>query len=214
MQMIMRFNEFSNDVELLTQDGDDGLIQEKLISVQECAKELLSFSKDAFDFDTLTIDNFSENILYFKRVGSYDYYIIRMPERRIKCTYRNKGYSLMHPNTIFKIKINTTTKQYRTIEAYCYKNYKGKQTALYRYPFPNMLSSNKICTGTISTEASEPVEAILNVIEGNYTHDTTSNAEIKQTNKFFEKNKNKFNYAILEKSGLLLESLLNIKKEC
>lgn len=210
METIMRFNSYSTDVELLTQD-DKGLIQEKLIDINECAKELMLVSSIGFDFNALTIDNFNENILYFNRKDNKDYYIIRLPERRIKCTYKNQGYSLIHPNAIFKIKINPTTKQYENIQAFCYKEYKGKSTELYLYPFPNMLSSNRICTGTISTEANDPVQAILNVIEGNYTHDKTSSLKIKDTKQFFKKMQKTFDYRILEKTGMILEDLLKEK---
>ncbi len=209
MEMVMKFNSSSDDVEVVS-SNKNGKIVGKLIGIKDVVRELVKVCH--VDYEDLIIDNFDENILYFSRAGYSEIYIIKLPERKIKCTFKNKGYSIIHPNSIFMLDINPTTKTYRSMKAYCYKEYKGKNTELYRYPFPNMLGSNAICTGTISNDATDPMKAIMNVIEGNYTHESTSTGKIKKTVNFFQAIKNEFKYDILEKTGMSLNELLKNKE--
>lgn len=201
----MRFSDTSEDVEILSQ-MDNGAIQEKLINVRDCAREFIKIT--SIDYDLLEIDNFDLNVLFYSRGTANEKYVIRLPERRIKCTYERKGYSVIHPESIFILDINIANKIYNSIKVFCIKEYKGKKTELYRYPFPNMLGANAICTGTISRDASDPMLAILNVIECNYTHAHTSNSKIKKTVDFFKAIKKSFPYEILENSGMTLESAI------
>lgn len=204
MEMVMRFSDSSEDVEVLSQ-LDNGAIEEKLINVKDCAKELLRCS--SIEYDLMEINNLDGHVLHYSRRSETERYVIKMPERRIKCTYKGKGYSLVHPTSIFSIDINIKEKVYTRMNAFCIKKYEGGKTILYRYPFPNMLGSNSICTGTISREAADPVEAIMNVIEGNYTHDRTS-CKITSTKEFFQAIKKAFPYDILENTGMTLESFI------
>lgn len=208
MEMIMRFSDSSEDVEVLSQ-LDNGAIEEKIINVKDCAKELLRCS--SVEYDLMEINNLDGHVLHYSRTSESERYVIKLPERKIKCTYNGKGYSLVHPTSIFSIDINIKEKLYTRINAFCIKEYKGAKTKLYRYPFPNMLGSNSICTGTISREAADPVEAIMNVIEGNYTHDRTS-CKIKGTKEFFQVIKKEFPYDILEDTGITLESFIKTKR--
>lgn len=205
MEMIMRFNDSSDDVEIITKN-ESGNILGKLVNIKECANELVKVC--SIDFDNLEINNLDGNLLYFNRKSKTENYIIRFPERKIKCTYDSKGYSIIHPNTIFKLEVDSASKRYQNIQAYCYKEYKGIKTELYLYPFPNMLGSNSICTGTISRDATDPMIAILNVIEGNYTHSTTACKKYKKTLDFFKAIKKEFPYDVLEKNGMSLGALI------
>jgi len=208
MEMVMRFSDSSEDVEVLSQ-LDNGAIEEKIINVKDCAKELLRCS--SVEYDLMEINNLDGHVLHYSRTSEIERYVIKLSERKIKCTYKGKGYSLVHPTSIFSIDINIKEKVYTRINAFCIKEYKGAKTKLYRYPFPNMLGSNSICTGTISREAADPVEAIMNVIEGNYTHDSTS-CKIKETKEFFQAIKKEFPYDILEDTGITLESFIKTKR--
>lgn len=208
MEMVMRFSDSSEDVEVLSQ-LDNGAIEEKIINVKDCAKELLRCS--SVEYDLMEINNLDGHVLHYSRTSESERYVIKLPERKIKCTYKGKGYSLVHPTSIFSIDINIKEKVYTRINAFCIKKYEGAKTKLYRYPFPNMLGSNSICTGTISREAADPVEAIMNVIEGNYTHDMTS-CKIKGTKEFFQTIKKEFPYDILEDTGITLESFIKTKR--
>lgn len=205
MEMVLKFTSESDDVEVVSKNRKGNIIG-KFINAKDCIRELIKICD--VDYTDLVIDNVNQNVLYFERANNCEYYVINLPERKIKCTYKNKAYTLVHPNTIFVLNIESKRKIYTKMQAFCYKEYKGKDTALFRYPFPNMLGSDSICTGTISNDATDPIEAILNVIEGNYTHNFTSNNKIKDTANFFKAMKKEFQYDILEPNGITLETII------
>ncbi len=182
--MILKVCDATQDVEVLYQEENRQVI-EKTVNIQQAIKELNAMLGYEYQYE---LDFTDGKYLYVKETENNAYYVYLMEEQKIKCTYEDKGYSLSHPNSIFIVKVNKLTKQFTRIQAYCFKEFEGRNTKLFDYPFPNMLSNNKICTGTVRNAFVDVKQTIMDVLEANYTHDETHflNHAFKKTKVAFE----------------------------
>lgn len=167
--MVLKVCDASQDVEVLYQEENRPII-EKIVNIQEAIKELNAMLGYEHQYE---LDFTDGKYLYVKETEKEAYYVYLMEEQKIKCTYQDKGYSLSHPNSIFIVKVNKFTKRFKSISAYCYKVFEGRNTKLFDYPFPNMLSDNRICTGTVRNAFVDAKQTIMDVLEANYTHEET-----------------------------------------
>ena len=127
--------------------------------------------------------------------------IIKQKEHKRFVTYEKKVYCINFPNSIYIV--NYDDNKIRSINAFCYKNYQGKDTILFEYPMPNMLTDNRICLGSAPKEIhnGDYVSALENIIFTQYSHSTFSGAKgFKNTIDWFEYlEKNPFPYDLLFK---------------
>ncbi len=206
MEAILRFNSKSNEVEMAIQDNNDN-ITEKIVNINDVIKELQQVV--VIKQPPIRIDNFDNGLISFIKSQEKEHYIYRFDERKIKCTFDGKGYSINHPNAIFVIDVEKN--RFTKINSYCFKEWKGKNTKLFKYPFPNKLNGNTMCTGTVSREFKTPLETIMNVVEANYTHAHSEFVvkEFKDTKVLFKYlSKNPFPYDVLNSLGYSLGKIL------
>ncbi len=203
-QAILRFVNTSDDVECYV--SNEGLEYEKIISkdtlIEALTKELLNKPVEETKIDML--GEYDRNCLYIAYSEHHKKIIYNFTERKIKCQFDKKGYNINHPNSIMVI--NEDDGSVSSIEAYCYKEFKGKSTKLYKYPFANMLGANSMCLGTTDKNYTTPLKAILTAVEANYTHHYTG-----FTDKKFHSTKNLFEY--LKKHKFPYGKLMPLNKE-
>ncbi len=182
--MVLKVCDASQDVEVLYQEENRPVI-EKVVNIQQAIKELNAMLGYEQQYE---LDFTDGKYLYVKETERKAYYVYLMEEQKIKCTYDDKGYSLSHPNSIFIIIVNKLTKNFTSISAYCFKEFEGRNTILFEYPFPNMLAGNRVCTGTVRNAFVDAKQTIMDVLEANYTHSETHflNHSFKNTKVAFE----------------------------
>lgn len=194
-QLISRIIANKNTVELLTSEGNKEYFKEFEL------KEYLEIIK-CFCSSFETFSNKKSDVILFDNnfigVGQFCK-IIKQDEHKRIVTYKNKSYKISFPNAIYfvyhdDIKING-------IDAYCYIDFKGAKTKLYKYPFPNMLTGNRICLGSAPKELTDRnyIEALENIIFTQYTHANVDNIKsFKDTDLYFTYlEKNEFPYDLL-----------------
>lgn len=170
-QIIIRITEGVYDAEVLLINDD--LTIEKVIptkQVYELFKTVGHEYKDNKRIDIFELHK--QNILSIKELGAITKYYVLFLERNIKCTYRGTGYSITHPNSIFVLYVSDN--KVRNAEVFAIKEFKGIDTELFLYPLPNQLSGHSMCLGTVEKEFINCENAILNIIESNYTHENGS----------------------------------------
>lgn len=213
-QIIIRILDTSEEIEIYHEE-DSKAIFEKIINREDLIVALsnaLLPNKKIHKVEVDLIDEYDENTFYIELAESNKLIYYKFEERKIKCQYQGKGYSIIHPNTIFIIKVNDG--RVYSIKAFCYKQFTGKSTELFKYPFANMLGQNSMCLGTIDNSYTTPLKAILTAIEANYTHDLTgfNDKELKDTKTMFEYlSKNQFPYNLLQTNYRTLAELLDKK---
>ena len=209
----MRILDSSEDVEIY-QEEDSKIVFEKILSKDDLTEALqnaiLPSKQKSTKIDL--IDEYDCNTLYIEESRNQKTIYYNFKEQMIKCQYEEKGYNIHHPNSIFIVYVDEN--QLRTIKAFCYKNYKGKDTQLFKYPFANMLGQDSMCLGTIDHTYTNPLTTILNAIEANYTHSYTSfdYEGLEKTKDMFEYlSNNPFPYHHLKKSKCCLGDIIDKK---
>lgn len=213
-QTIIRIIQGSNDAEVMVVDDDK--IYEKIISVNKIANSFRELVVDTSKPKNINIlDLHKQNIIHLIEFQNSTEYYVYFPERKIKCTYQNVGYSFVHPNSLFIIKVRDD--KITTIDAYALKTFDNENptsTQLFKYPMPNQLSGASMCLGTVDHTFTNCNDVILRVIEANYTHGSASynfkmgkSLHKEEVYEEFQRRKN-FDYSGLIPIGLTIEDLI------
>lgn len=205
-ELIFRVTDENSDIEILNHDTiskRDYFSVTSLSDVIEKLKELDTNHYGQQDYHMTFID---DSVI---GIGQH-VVMIKQPEHKRIVTYKGKAYNIMFPNSIYIIHhIHDTI---NSIDAYCYKEYNGKQTRLYKYAMPNMLTSNRICMGSAPKKIVDDdyVEALERIIFTQYTHVQTDNIKsFKETKTYFEYlSKNDFPYDLLMSANITLREIV------
>lgn len=206
-EVILRISEQIEDAEILIHDELKNTEYFKGIALDEVVKILDSMvrknvSVDYFK-DMLIVDNDLIAITPACIIAKQD------GHKRI-VTYAEKAYKINFPNSIYLIKHYGG--KIKEIEAYCYKEFNGLDTKLYRYAMPNMLSGNRICMGSApkEIEVSKYKDALERVIFTKYTHAQPDNIKkFASTSEYFTYlSKNDFPYDLIYSLGETLKEVL------
>ena len=205
MNLIFRITDNCSDAEILMFDEIKKEEYFKAISIKELVKELkqyeeadLSYKKDLFcvDKDVIAVNDTC--------------IVTKQEEHRRIVTYKGKAYEINFPNSIYIICHNGS--KIDVIEAYCYIEYNGLNTELYKYAMPNMLGANRICMGSAPRDIDPQnyKSALENVIYTQYTHDWVDDIKsFRNTAAYFEYlEKNSFPYNLLSPLNCNLSKVL------
>lgn len=196
-QVIIRIDSKSDDAEILYSDVKKELF--KSISVKELSKIFKSFiTSSTIKFEKPVAMN--KNII----ACSEDCVVVKQEEHERIVLYDKKAYKIKFPNSIYFVYF--LEDKIKVIKAYSYKKFDEAETSLYKYPFPNMLSENRICIGSADTKIKNKnyIKALENVIYAAYTHDHMQNGI-----SGFTSTKIYFDY--LEKNEFPYEKLISLK---
>lgn len=167
-QLIIRVIEGILDAEILL--VKDNLTIEKEIPVTDIYKLFKNLGHEYKDNKSINVfELYKQNIICIKELGELTKYYVLFSQRKIKCTYKGKGYSIIHPNSIFVLYVDA--EKVTKAEAYAIKEFQDKGTELFMYPLPNQLSGHFMCLGTVEREFINCEKSILNIVEANYTHE-------------------------------------------
>lgn len=167
-QLIIRIIEGVQGAEVLL--VKDNLPMEKVIPTAEIYKLFKSVGHEYKDNKGINIfDLYKQNIICIKELGESTKYYVLFPQRKIKCTFKGTGYSILHPNSIFALYVDA--EKVTKAEAYAIKEFRDKDTELFMYPLPNQLSGHSMCLGTVERSFINCEKSILNIVEANYTHE-------------------------------------------
>lgn len=208
-QIIVRMAQHSDEAEIYIEEKD-GLVLEKVVSNENVLSVLkeLGFKPKAKSVNVDIMQMYSKNIIYYKDYGLFQVYYVNFTERRVKCTHHDKGYNTNHPNTIFKLTVKDD--KVTTVFAWAYKEFNGLNTELYCYPSANMLGVTSLCLGTVNKTFDDPITAIMNGLEANYTADRVSNINFKSTTEYFTYiSENSFPYQKLKHFGKILDDVVS-----
>lgn len=196
MEMIVKLSTKKEDVEILYTDKGNEYFKS------------LSCSK----FLKLVNHNFKKNLnkklnwIHPSVIACNDEKVlVLVPGHKHIVVHQEKSYNINFPNAIYLITMNDTRIQH--IEAYSYVNYKGKETKLFAFPMPNMLTHNSICLGTADKKIynGDWFKTLENIIHAEYTHARVDNVKsFKNTTSYFK---------YLEKNILEEKLLIDIKKK-
>lgn len=179
-QLIIRIDDTKDDAEVLESNEYD---EEVFTSISK--SKLLNILNTEFHQDDEKEDYtfVSDGLIAF----SDNSYVIRQPEHKRIVIYEGIGYKITFPNSIYII--IASGNRIKKIKAFAYKEYKGTETELYRYPMPNMLSGNAICMGSAKRdiENRNVLNALENIIYAEYTHSTFDDLKsFRNTQEYFE----------------------------
>lgn len=194
-QLISRITANQKNVEILTNEGNKEYFKEiDLNEYLETIKQFCSTFK--------TYSNKKSDVILFNDnfIGGGQFCkVIKQQEHKRIVTFKSKSYKITFPNAIYFLYHDE--KKVNNIDAYCYIDFEGEKTKLYKYPFPNMLSKNQICMGSAPKEIEDSnyIKALENIIFTQYTHSHVDNIKsFKDTVTYFEYlEKNEFPYELL-----------------
>lgn len=200
----MKVTENNSDVETLEYDSIENKEYFKSMDIESLIEKLETYVENRYHKKFGKITLMDDVIIGFGK----DAVVINQPGHKRIVTYRQKAYKINFPNAIY-IMYHRANKICE-INAYCYKDFIGKNTKLYKYAMPNMLTENRICIGTAPKEirGNDYVEALEKVIFTQYTHDHTDNIKsFKETRKYFDYlSKNNFPYDLLIDANMTLQT--------
>ena len=179
-QMVIRINDTKDDAEILEMNEYDeeiftSISKNRLLNILNTEFRQAD-EKEDYMFVSEGLIAFSDNSL-----------VVRQPEHKRIVTYEGRAYKIVFPNSIYIVFISGN--KIRSIKAFAYKEYKGTETDLYRYPMPNMLSENRICMGSAKREIENRnvLDALENIIYAEYTHSTFDDLKsFRNTMEYFE----------------------------
>lgn len=196
MEMIFRILA-DGDAEVLIHDA----IKQKDIFKAVAIEDLMKSIKEIF-IRTNPVQNEKKDLLIVDEnliAINSQCIVMKQPEHKRIVTYKEKAYNISFPHSIYAICHDQG--KITSIEAYCYKEYKGLETELMHYAMPNMLTGNKICMGNAPKEIDphKYVEALERVIFTQYTHNWVDDVKsFKDTRTYFEYlEKNEYPYHLL-----------------
>lgn len=192
-QMIFRIVDTMPDAEVLDYDNVSKQEYFKSVNINDLISKLEDYIES--DYSKKNIMMFDDNVIG----AGKNHILIKQDEHKRIVTYQKKAYNITFPNSLYIMHV--VEKKIKDIEAYIYKQYDGKQTKLYKYAMPNMLTSNRICMGSAPKEVEndEYVKALEKILFTQYTHSHVDNIKsFKNTVNYFEYlEKNKFPYDLL-----------------
>lgn len=200
-EVIMRFSCVHPDVELCMKRNKKIIfkklsIDEVMMLINQCASQTIFSNK---------INLLSQNVI---GMGA-GYTVIKQEEHIQYVTFNKTTYKINFPNSIYVVKHDG--KKIKSIQNYCYKEYKGGNTELYDYAMPNVLSGNMLCIGTADRAIrNHDVEEALNkIIATPYSHNTFNGINgFSSTIKYFEYlEDNPFPYKLLKKLNRKLKDV-------
>lgn len=207
-QIIFRVSENHSDAEVLHVDGNKEYFRAESV---ESIRDKLNLFIERTDGGTgrkvkdVRFINSSQIIAMSK-----DVIVINQEEHKSYVTYNKKAYKVNFPNSIYIMSLQGKNR-INNIEAYSYKEYKGKDTELFKYPMPNMLTGASICIGTAprEVEGNDFVRALERIIFTQYTHARVDDIKsFQSTEKYFTYiQDNAFPYDLLIPSGKKLFEL-------
>jgi len=204
-QIIFRADTVSEDIEVLKVD-ENGNEYFSAIDIQSLMDKLKKMKPIATDNKRQKLIFLDDQYIAFNDKCV----VINQQEHKRIVTYQNKAYNILFPNSIYFI--DYVDGKIKNIEAYSYKEYEGKETELFKYPMPNMLTENRICIGSAprSIVNNDYVKALENIIFTQYTHSHVDNIKsFKETIKYFEYlSSNKFPYDLLISTRYKLKDIL------
>lgn len=203
----MRINDINSDVEVLEYDGIQKKEYFSAMSIDSLIARLETFvDKRSKNNEKREIILFSDQII---GIGNNCVAIMQKEHKRI-VTYDGKAYNISFPNSIYLMAYKGDKAD--SICAYCFKDFIGKDTELYKYAMPNMLTENRICMGTApkKIENKDYVKALEKIIFTQYTHIHTDNIKsFKETKKYFEYlSNNDFPYDLLISVNMKLKDVI------
>lgn len=176
-QLIIRLNSQKKDVEILRNEGSSDFFK-----VMD-KKELIRLLGDVYKDKSKRIPYYTDGF-----VGIGDSVVAIKQEKHKKyVSYDGKSYRIEFPSCLCITRHNN--KSILSVEAYAYKKWIGMETELFIYPFPNMLSGNRICMGSADTRIYENdiKKTLENIIFTQYTHSTVTGIKgFDSTIKYFE----------------------------
>lgn len=194
-KIILKITERTSDAEILEYDNVERKEYFKSISIVDLIEKLETFVENRGTEKHGRITLLDDCIIGYGN----GVVVINQPEHKRIVTYMSKAYNINFPNAIYimSYKLNKIS----AIEAYCYREFNGKDTEMFKYAMPNMLTGSRICTGTAPKDIANDdyVQALEKVIFTQYTHAHTDNIKsFKDTKTYFEYlSKNAFPYDLL-----------------
>ena len=168
-QLIVRINDLNSDAEILEYDNARNREYFSAIQIDDLIEKLETFAENRDQKNRKR-----DIVLYSDQIiGIGNNCVVIMQKE--------------HPNSIYIMTYKTNNVD--SIYAYCYKEFKGQDTELYKYAMPNMLTENRICMGSAprKIEKRDYVKALEKIIFTQYTHGHTDNIKsFKDTKKYFE----------------------------
>lgn len=175
-QLIIRLNSQKKDVEILRNEGSSDFFK-----VMD-KKELIRLLGDVYKDKSKRIPYYTDGL-----VGIGDSVVAIKQEKHKKyVSYDGKSYRIEFPSCLYITRHNN--KSILSVEAYAYKKWIGTETELFIYPFPNMLSGNRICMGSADTNIydNDIKKTLENVIFTQYTHSVVTGIQgFKNTVEYF-----------------------------
>lgn len=201
--MIIRILQGKDNVEILEKDGT-GHEYFKEIEIKKLIESLSVYHKKPQVRRPAIL--FNDQIIG----ASSDCIVIKQSERKRDVAFKDKVYNINFPNAIYIIDFSDNL--IKSIEAYCYTEYKGAKTKLYEYSMPNMLSGNMICIGGAPREINnnEFAEALEKIIYAPYSHNTVGGLKgFRGTLEYFEfLEKEEFPYDLLISQNKKLQEVI------
>ena len=193
MEMIIRIKSKDQDVEVLYNNLIDDEITEKKLSYKKFMEIFTNQASNKNDED-INAKYLGSNVIGYAETARNSKYLINQPENKRFITWDVAGSAsaaqINFPNSIYEVIIRNN--QIQHIKAYMYLNWNGKDTALYKYAMPNMLSENNICIGSANRTFDDDIlQSLENIIYAPYSHSQLNNVKgFATTKSYFEYLKN------------------------
>lgn len=205
--MIIRVTEGDTDAELLQVEAGREIF--KRISLRGLLNVLATVDNQETSID---IELLKDNDIIAYAPPFYLFYQEDM-ERYV--TYAGRGYKIKFPKCVYLLKVSKRNDRVSYIEAYAIKEYMGEKTELFTYPYPNMLTQNRICIGSAITDIKDNCyhDALETILTTEYSHATFDGINgFKNTIDWFEYlEKNDFPYDLMKPLNRQLSSILHKK---
>lgn len=206
--MIIRLTDVSEDAEILQMNKLTNQEYFASVSMQKVAEKIVEFTSSPYA-DNKPMPTFLDKsiIAVSENLSSI---MINQPEHIRIVTYKQKAYKINFPNAIYIMYQHAN--KVTGIAAFTYKQYKGIDTELYRYPMPNMLGGNMICIGTAPKDIKnlDFTQALEAIIHTQYTHNEVNDIKsFSSTHEYFDYlTKNEFPYHLLIELNKKLKNYL------
>ena len=166
-QMICRITDKSADVQILVKSGTEEIW--KTVSLDKFASKIEKYVRKNKRYtkpellDSRIIAIGTEMLVY------------RTEEHRRIVIYGRKAHEINYPPCIYFVAYRGSNID--EIRCFTYTEYKGADTKLYLMPMPNMTVSERMCIGTGSRKIinRNVIEAVEQIVDAEYTHDSVDN---------------------------------------
>lgn len=206
-EIIFRLTDKSEDAEVLVHD----CIKDKDIFKSISINSLISTIKKTFPGMT-KMNNYRKGMVVIDEdviAVSPNCIVVKQQEHKEIVMYAGKAFEIIYPNSIYALKHSEN--KVEAINAYCYKEYKGMETQLFKHAMPNMFSDDSICMGTAdrSIDPSNYKEALDRILYTQFTHTRPDNIKgFDSTSDYFTYIKNKYPYDALLDANMTLGTMV------